>query len=49
MRFDKWGNLGDKLTDAEVDEMLREADVGEDGQINYGGERSSFPLVTLGI
>lgn len=28
-------NLGEKLTDDEVDEMIREADVDGDGQINY--------------
>ncbi|KAL3846704.1 hypothetical protein ACJMK2_017672 [Sinanodonta woodiana] len=28
-------NLGDKLTDAEVDEMIREVDVDGDGQVNY--------------
>ncbi|KAG2354831.1 hypothetical protein BDR07DRAFT_1428216, partial [Suillus spraguei] len=28
-------NLGEKLSDAEVDEMIREADVDVDGQINY--------------
>merc|ERR1719277_1287006 len=28
-------NLGEKLTDAEVDEMIREADLDQDGQINY--------------
>lgn len=29
-------NLGEKLTDEEVDEMLAEADPDGDGQINYG-------------
>merc|ERR1711981_819665 len=28
-------NLGEKLTDEEVDKMIREADVDGDGQINY--------------
>ena len=28
-------NLGEKITDEEVDEMIREADVDSDGQINY--------------
>merc|ERR1712125_51744 len=28
-------NLGEKLTDEEADEMIREADVDGDGQINY--------------
>ncbi|KAI0748708.1 hypothetical protein C8Q80DRAFT_1121064 [Daedaleopsis nitida] len=29
------GSLGEKLSDSEVDEMIREADVDGDGQINY--------------
>lgn len=33
-------NLGEKLTDAEVEEMLREADIDGDGQINYEGKRT---------
>ncbi|KDQ10733.1 hypothetical protein BOTBODRAFT_36048 [Botryobasidium botryosum FD-172 SS1] len=28
-------HLGEKLSDSEVDEMIREADVDGDGQINY--------------
>ncbi|KAG1874969.1 calmodulin, partial [Suillus subluteus] len=30
-------NLGEKLTEAEVNEMIREADIDGDGQINYDG------------
>merc|ERR1712071_695493 len=28
-------NLGEKLTDEEVDEVIREADISSEGQVNY--------------
>ena len=30
--------VGEKLTETEVEEMIREADVDGDGQINYDGQ-----------
>ena len=41
------GAAGEKLSDHEVDEMIREADVDGDGQINYEGESHFISLWTL--
>ena len=38
-------NLGEKLTDQEVDEMMKDADIDGDGQLNYEGEPGKFFVV----
>lgn len=38
MLIDRDVLVGEKLSDSEVDEMIREADVDGDGQINYEGQ-----------
>ncbi len=42
-------NLGEKMTDEEVDEMILEADIDGDGQINYDGQygRYNVQIYTL--
>ena len=38
-------NLGEKLTEEEVDEMIREVDVDGDGKVDYNGQ-SLFKALT---
>ena len=33
------GNLGDKLPEEDVEEMIHEADIDGDGQVNYDGNQ----------
>ena len=42
-------NLGEKLTDAEVDEMIHEADIDGDGMVNYEGTQRLLPIINLVI
>lgn len=40
-------NLGEKLSEAEVDDMIKEADMDGDGLVNYSGEKFFFELQNL--
>lgn len=35
-------NLGEKLTDDEVEDMIKEADVDGDGMVNYDGKLDDY-------
>ena len=39
-------NLGEKLTDEDVDEMIRKTDIDGDGQVNYEGESIHGKIVS---
>ena len=37
-------NLGEKLTDEEIDEMIKEASVDDAGMVNYAGARTTHAV-----
>jgi calmodulin len=40
-------NLGEKLTDDEVEDMIKEADIDGDGMVNYNGEFSVVNVIVV--
>lgn len=42
-------NLGEKLSEEEVDDMIKEADLDGDGMVNYEGNLFSFDINKLFI
>ena len=40
-------NLGEKLSEEDVREMIREADLDKDGQVNYNGKATEFLGVVI--
>ena len=42
-------NLGEKLTDLEVDEMIREVDIDGDGKVDYNGPSTHKQLMNISM
>lgn len=42
-------NIGEKLTHEEVDEMIREADVDNDGKVDYDGIFLTYCIQVLAV
>jgi calmodulin len=40
-------NLGEKLTEEEVDDMIKEADMDGDGMVNYNGNKNTHSQILL--